>query len=246
MALKHDTVVPVLSQSLGKQSAQEKVTLTLAAEQLLQDQLIKARAKLITLRARIDRLEAELRDEDKREREPQPVWCTQVQAERLKQKRHMEKLNDHLLKLQKKISSDLEVSRRITERCVTQSGSVNRDGGSFFCLLLGQLLSKVKEKLHWSQIEVQAKREQLADVEAQVATKRDLLTRTRHAHGSLQRDNQRLQERRGLLGNKVLLQDFEDTVDTVDHLEEQLQNLKSQEAEVVFSCGKSTKPETTL
>lgn len=87
-------------------------------------------------------------------------------------------------------------------------------------------------------MEVQAKREQLAEVEASVARKRDLLTRTKQARNSLQRDNLRLKECRGLLGNRVLLRDFEDTVDASDRLEEQLENLKCRQAEIVFSCGR--------
>lgn len=94
-------------------------------------------------------------------------------------------------------------------------------------------------------MEVQAKREQLAELEAMVARMRDLLTRTKQAGNSLQRDNQRLKERRGLLGNRVLLQDFEDTVDAADRLEEQLHSLKRRQAEIVFSCGRWQKPETS-
>lgn len=87
-------------------------------------------------------------------------------------------------------------------------------------------------------MEVQAKREQLAKVEAMVARKRELLSGTRQARNGLQRDNLRLKEHRGLLGNRVLLRDFEDTVDASDHLEEQLEDLKCQQAEIVFSCGR--------
>ena len=107
------------------------------------------------------------------------------------------------------------------------------------CFLLHyQLLSNVKEKLFWSQMEVQAKREQLAEAEAMVARRRDLLTRTKQARTSLQRDNLRLKEHRGLLGNRVLLRDFEDTVDASDQLEEQLENLKRRQAEIAFDCGR--------
>lgn len=107
-----------------------------------------------------------------------------------------------------------------------------------WCILPCKLLSNIKEKLFWSQAEVQAKREQLAEVEATVARKRDLLTRTKQARNSLQRDNLRLKEQRGLLGNRVLLRDFEDTVDASDHLEERLENLKDTQAEIVFRCGR--------
>lgn len=87
-------------------------------------------------------------------------------------------------------------------------------------------------------MEVKAKREQLSEVEATVARKRDLLTRTKQACSGLKRDNQRLKECRGLLGNRVLLRDFEDTVDASDHLEEKLENLKYRQAEIVCTYSR--------
>lgn len=87
-------------------------------------------------------------------------------------------------------------------------------------------------------MDAEAKAEQLAEVEAILAEKRELLTRTKQMRNSLQRDNLRLKERRGLLGNRALLQDFEDTVDASDHLEERLENLKCPQVEFDFSCGR--------
>ncbi|TMS02199.1 Coiled-coil domain-containing protein 96 [Larimichthys crocea] len=208
MALKQDVAVTVLSRRLGKQAAQAKVESILAAEQLRQDELIKLRLKHIKLRIKIHRLEAELRDREEHARDPLQLQFEQLQAERLEKKKHAEKQSEESLKMQKKISGSLE------------------------------LLSNIKEKLFWCQMDVHAKQEQLAAVEATVARKRDLLTRTKQARNSLQRDNQRLKERRGLLGNRVLLRDFEDTVDASDHLEEQLENLKGRQAEIVFSCSR--------
>ncbi|XP_038586772.1 coiled-coil domain-containing protein 96 [Micropterus salmoides] len=206
VALKRDLAVTFLS--LGKQAAQAKVESTLAAEQLRQDELIKLRLNHIKLRTKIHRLEAELWNREEHTRDPLKLQFEQLQAERLELKKHTEKQNEESLKMQKKISSSLEV------------------------------LSNVKEKLFWSKTEVQAKREQLVKVDATVARMRGLLTKTKQARNSLQRDNQRLKECCGLLGNRVLLQDFEDTVDYSEHLEEQLENLKGRQAEIVFSCGR--------
>ncbi|KAM9335619.1 cilia- and flagella-associated protein 184 [Symphorus nematophorus] len=216
MALKQDVAMTILSRRLGKQAAQAKVESTLAAEQLRQDELIKLRLKHIKLKMKIHRLEAELCEGEEHARDPLQLQFEQLQAERLEMKKLAEKKNEESLKIQKKISNGLE------------------------------LLSNVKEKLFWTQMEVQAKQERLATVEAMVARKRDLLTRTKQARNGLQRDNLRLKEHRGLLGNRVLLRDFEDTVDASDQLEEQLENLKRQQAEIVFSCGRWRKKlETT-
>lgn len=105
-------------------------------------------------------------------------------------------------------------------------------------VFVSQLLSHMKEKLFCSQAEIQTKREQLNEVEAAMARKRDLLTRTKRACSCLQRDNRRLKEQRGLLGNRVLLEHFESTLDASDHLEERLEKLKDARAELVFRCGR--------
>ena len=109
MALKQDVAVSILSRHLGKQAAQAKVESTLAAEQLRQDELIKLRLKHIKMRMRVRRLEAELRDGEEHARDPLQLQFEKLQAERLELKKVMEKQNEESLKMQKKISSSLEV-----------------------------------------------------------------------------------------------------------------------------------------
>ncbi|KAM9836559.1 cilia- and flagella-associated protein 184 [Aulostomus maculatus] len=203
--LKRDTATSVLSRHLGKQAAQARVESTLASEQLQHDQLIRLRLQHIRLRTRIDRLEAELRDVEERTRDPLKLQFEQLWAEKLEQKKLAQKQSEESLKLEKKISSSLEI------------------------------LSNTKEKLHWTQKEVQTKREQLAVLEAAAAQRRDLLTGTKQACTLLHRDNLRLKERSGLLGNRVLLRDFENTVDASQQLEEQLENLQSRRREIALN-----------
>lgn len=101
-------------------------------------------------------------------------------------------------------------------------------------VFLHQVLANVKEKLHWSQVEVGAKREQLAELEANMAKRRDVLGRTKQVCERLQRDNERLREERGLLGNRALLQDLADTLDASRLLEKRLENLKEERAELLL------------
>ncbi|KAF0038985.1 coiled-coil domain-containing protein 96 [Scophthalmus maximus] len=208
VALKQHVAVTALSRCLGRRVAHAKVESTLAADQLRQDALIQLRLKHIELTMKIRRMEAELRDGEERDRDPLQLQFDQLQAARLEQKALSEKHSEESTKLQDKISRGLE------------------------------LLSNVKEKLFWSKAEVQAKQEQLAKLEAMVARKKGLLTRTKQACNRLKRDNLRLKECRGLLGNRVLLRDFEDTVDASDHLEEQLENLKCRQAEIGDGWGR--------
>ncbi|XP_069015222.1 cilia- and flagella-associated protein 184 [Embiotoca jacksoni] len=211
MALKREAAVAALSRRLGKEAARSEAESALTAEQLRQDELIELRLKHIGLTTRIRRLEAELRDGEEQDADPLQVQFQRLRAARLERRKRAEKQSEEASKLQKKISSCLE------------------------------LLSNVKEKLCWSQAEVRAKRAQLAEAEAAAARRRDLLTRTERARGGLRRDNQRLKERRGLLGDRVLLRDFEDTADASDRLEEQLENLKCRRAEVAFGRGRRKK-----
>lgn len=86
-----------------------------------------------------------------------------------------------------------------------------------------------------------AKREQLAELEATVARRRDLLGRTKQVCERLQRDNERLKEERGLLGNRALLQDLEDSLDASRLLEKRLENLKEERAELLLRGGREKK-----
>lgn len=109
MALKQHVAVSALSRHLGKHAAQAKVEATLAAEQLRQDELIKLRLKHIKLKIKIRRLEAELHDEEEQAKDPLQLQFQQLQAERREMKKNIEKQNEESLKMQKKISSSLEV-----------------------------------------------------------------------------------------------------------------------------------------
>lgn len=109
MALKQDTAVKMLSRRLGKEAARAKVEASLRAEQLRQDELIKLRLKHIKLNMKICKLEAELRRGEEHDRDPIQIQFEQLQAEKLEQKKQAEKQHEGSVKLQKKISSSLEV-----------------------------------------------------------------------------------------------------------------------------------------
>ncbi|XP_019955738.2 cilia- and flagella-associated protein 184 [Paralichthys olivaceus] len=201
LALKQDVGVTMLSRSLGKRTAQARVKSTLAAEQLKHDKLIKQRLTYVKLKMRVQGLEAELRALEEA-KDPVQVLVAQLHATRLEQKTLTERQNEEAIRLQNKISRNLE------------------------------LLSNIKEKLFWSQREVQALRKQLAELEEEVARKREVRAATKKQIRKLKRDNQRLKESQGLLGYRLQLQDFEDTVDACDHLEEKLENLMCRHSEL--------------
>ncbi|XP_024144162.1 coiled-coil domain-containing protein 96 [Oryzias melastigma] len=136
---------------------------------------------------------------------------------------------------------DMEVQKQLKAERRRQKELSERQVEELICLIkkherVSKVLPKLKEKLRQTQLEVQNKRQQVVEVEAAVAEKKDLLIRTKQARDSLQRDNLRREESRGILGNRVLLQDFEDTLEAVEQLEKQLETLKLQRAEIISCC----------
>ncbi|XP_071375774.1 cilia- and flagella-associated protein 184-like, partial [Centroberyx affinis] len=207
VALKRDAAVTALSRCLGKPEAQAKAEAVLASEQHRQDELVQLRLEHIKLKIKVRKLEAEVRVKEEPADELQGLDFEKLQAEKKELNKMIEKRSEELFKLRKKKTGTME------------------------------LLTNVKEKLQWSQTESQIKRAQLAEVEAEVARKRQELTRIKQARNGLHRDHLRLKQHSGLLGNTVLLRDFEDTLDASERLEETLGDLKSQRAETVLKCA---------
>lgn len=220
LAQKKKAVVPELSRRLGFQAARAKVDSILEAEQQQQEELVKQRLKNIRLNIKIRRLEAALRDWEE-DRDPVQVQFEQLQAKRLEQKRQAEKEKERSAKMQQKICSSLEVGPSVHGKVCTPPRWLT-------VLRFAQLLSNMKEKIFLSETHVQLRREELAELEAEVARKRDHLLRTQQACSRLHQDNARLKEEWGLLGHKMLLQDLETTLDATNSMEQHLRALKEQ------------------
>ncbi|XP_045853262.1 coiled-coil domain-containing protein 96 [Meles meles] len=99
-----------------------------------------------------------------------------------------------------------------------------------------QIITHVKEKLHFVDIENMCKKTQLLETEAQVALKRDILTRAKQARDSLRADNIKLNQKCGLLGKELLLRDMEEKVDRTEALNQRIESLKRHHAGLTMSC----------
>ncbi|XP_078388031.1 cilia- and flagella-associated protein 184 [Cetorhinus maximus] len=96
------------------------------------------------------------------------------------------------------------------------------------------VMTHIKEKLEYVEVENVEKKTQLMDLEAVVAQKREILTKTKQARDRVRAANFKLKEKCGLLCNKVLLRDFEDNVDTSDRLRQRLEVLKRRHADLTL------------
>uniref|UniRef100_A0A8C9JA31 CCDC113/CCDC96 coiled-coil domain-containing protein n=1 Tax=Panthera tigris altaica TaxID=74533 RepID=A0A8C9JA31_PANTA len=99
-----------------------------------------------------------------------------------------------------------------------------------------QIVTHVKEKLHFVDLQNACKKSQLLETEAQVALRRDILTKTKKARDGLRIDNIKLNQKCGLLGKEPLLCDLEDKVDKAKLLRQRLESLKRHHARLVMSC----------
>jgi len=103
--------------------------------------------------------------------------------------------------------------------------------------LSAQVTVHIKEDLQWIQAENQAKRAQLAHWEGLVAQKRDLLTDAKWQRKRLRSHALELKQRCGMLGNVVLLRDFEDQTDACGHLEGEAGGLQRRHSDTTLKCA---------
>lgn len=97
------------------------------------------------------------------------------------------------------------------------------------------ILSQFREKLQFVEAENEGRKAELRDTDSALSQKRDILTKTKQARDRLGRNNLKLQQKRGLLGNEILLRDFEEKVDTVELLSQQLERLKRHHATLILT-----------
>ncbi|KAM9330354.1 cilia- and flagella-associated protein 184 [Gastrophryne carolinensis] len=205
---KKKTALYVVNRSGGKHAAS---SLTLEIDQLQtreerkEKEVIQVRLENIKLKNQIHHYESTMRSKEELAEGLHLIDFEQLKIENQTYNEKIEERNEELLKLKKKITNTVQV------------------------------LTHLKEKLQYVQAENQEQKEKLIDIEALVAQKRDILTKTKQARDSLRMDNLNLKQKCGLLGNKTLLRDFEDKVDTTEELHQKLENLKRHYAELTLS-----------
>ena len=69
----------------------------------------------------------------------------------------------------------------------------------------------------------------------EIQQERDVLNKIKQSRDLLRVDNLRLKQNSGLLGNAILLRDFEECVDKNDTIESQIELLKRKHAELVLN-----------
>ena len=170
-------------------------------------EVAQVRLENIKLKNRLLKQEMQLKQKEELAEGLHLIDFEQLKIENQTYNEKIEERNEELLKLRKKITSTVQV------------------------------LTHLKEKLQFVQAENQVKKQQLTDVDLEVAKKRDILSRTKQTRDALRHDNAKLQQKCGLLGNYDLLRDFEETHDEGDDLKSRLEVLKRTHAELTLNLN---------
>ncbi|KAJ3343489.1 Coiled-coil domain-containing protein 96 [Gonapodya sp. JEL0774] len=212
---KRTTALGAESARTGEQLGKKAVETLEAAEARKEAEVATVRLENIKLRNRLRRQEALLRQKEELADGLHLIDFEQLKIENQTYNEKIEERNEELLKLRKKITNVVQV------------------------------LTHVKEKLHFVQNETVTLRSTLSSLDDEVNIERDVLPVAKHEANQLRKFNSQLRQRNGLLGNVPLLRDFERKVvgatksktDESESLQRQVDDMK--ELHRWICCGSS-------
>jgi len=204
---KREVALGAVNSRTGKSLTLKDIEFLEARETQKTAEVVAVRLENIKLKNRLRKREAQLKAKEELAEGLHLIDFEQLKIENQTYNEKIEERNEELLKLRKKITSTVQV------------------------------LTHLKEKLQFVQAENQVQKANLKVLESAVANKRDVLSRTKQARDALRIDNQKLRQNCGMLGNEALLRDFEQRKDESDLLEQKLDRLKRQHAELTLSCS---------
>lgn len=190
----------------GRKLSSQEVDNYQTVESAKEQEVIQARVENFKLLNKIQKLEALLKEKDQLAEGLHMIDFEQLKINNVDLNEKIEERNEDIIKLKQKVTSTVQV------------------------------LTHIKEKLHFLEAENKEKRSKLLAVEVQVANKRDLLTRSKQARDALRADNAQLKQRGGLVGHKTLLRDYEDKKDETDELQKRMQGLQEQYTDLIATC----------
>ncbi|XP_054840836.1 coiled-coil domain-containing protein 96 [Eublepharis macularius] len=207
-ATKKEVAVYTMGRRLGgRQAAIQKVDQIQSREESKEKEMTEVRLENIKLKHRILKLEASLKAQEQLAEGLHLIDFEQLKIENQTYNEKIEERNEELQKLRRKITNTV------------------------------QILTQVKEKLQFVEAENQGQKAQLLAVEALLAQKREVLTRIKQARDRLRIDNEKLHQKCGLLGDTLLLRDFEEKVNVAEVLKQRLEALKRQHAGLTLTCN---------
>ncbi|CAF1170543.1 unnamed protein product [Adineta ricciae] len=190
----------------GKTITNQEVETYLTLLREKEEELIKTRHENIRLKNQLKKREMQLKSKEQLSEGLHMIDFEQLKIENQTYSEKIEERNEELNKLRKKIGTTV------------------------------QTLSHIKEKLNYVG-QQRAKAESILEqTESEVKQKRDELATIKRRRDRLRQENQTLKQSSGLIGNELLLRDYEERYDDIDKCTEKLENLKKHHAEITLTC----------
>ncbi|XP_014594055.3 cilia- and flagella-associated protein 184 [Equus caballus] len=190
----------------GRQAALREVEQIQALEAKKEKEMSAVRLENVQLKQSLVHFETRMRAQEDMTEGLLLIDFEQLKIENQTFNEKVEERNEELLKLRNKVTNNV------------------------------QIITHVKEKLHFVDIENSYKKSKLLEIEARVALRRDLLTKIKQVRDNLRTDNIKLNQKCGLLGKESLLRDMEEKVDKTELLNQRLESLKRHHAGLTLSC----------
>lgn len=201
-AYKRDSMLAAIDSRTGRHMTVELVEKILSDEAKKRSEVGNIRLENIKLTRNLNKREEQLRQKEEVAEGLHMIEFEQMKIEHQKNNEKFEDKNEDINRLRGKITQTVQV------------------------------LTHVKEKLHFVSKENALQREQLAEMDVQVSVMRDRLTYMKQRRDKLRGDNLRYQEKGGLVNHKKLLRDLEDKNDLSNELETRLEQLRRRHAEL--------------
>merc|ERR1712118_402945 len=90
-----------------------------------------------------------------------------------------------------------------------------------------QVITHMREKLQFIQQENQVLRADLAQLDTELASQRDLVTKTKHERDDYRSENAKLRQQTGIINSELLTKDYEERTNHIKKLKEELAVLKA-------------------
>lgn len=190
----------------GRQAALREVEQIQALEDKKEKEMSAVRLENVQLKQSLVHFETRMKAQEDLAEGLLLIDFEQLKIENQTFNEKVEERNEELLKLRSKVTSNV------------------------------QIITHVKEKLSFIDVENTCKKAHLSEIENQVALGRDLLTKTKQARDNLRNDNIKLNQKCGLLGKESLLRDMEEKVEKTEQLNRRLESLKRHHAGLTLSC----------
>merc|ERR1719460_3403814 len=90
-----------------------------------------------------------------------------------------------------------------------------------------QVITHMREKLQFIQQENQVLKTELAQLDTELASQRDLVAKTKHERDDYRSENAKLRQQTGIINSELLTKDYEDRTSHIKKLKEELAVLKA-------------------